>query len=43
MQTEQKNYVGIDVSKPCFDASLMLVKNHLKQDITTSRFLNNYE
>ena len=33
-------YVGIDVSKPYFDASLMAVINHEKQDIISERFIN---
>jgi transposase len=33
-------YVGIDVSKPYFDASLMAVIEHVKQDLVTQRFSN---
>jgi len=33
-------YIGIDVSKPYFDVSLMVVINHLKQPIQTLRFEN---
>lgn len=40
MQKYQKNYVGIDVSKPYFDASLMVVIDHQKQEVKTERFLN---
>jgi transposase len=34
-------FIGIDVSKPYFDVSLMAVVNHLKQPIETARFGNN--
>jgi transposase len=40
MQKEQKNYVGIDVSKPYFDASLLTVAEHQKQPMKTERFSN---
>lgn len=40
MQNYQKNYVGIDVSKPYFDASLMVVINHQRQELKSERFLN---
>lgn len=40
MQKYQKNYVGIDVSKPYFDASLMVVIDHQKQEVKSERFLN---
>ena len=33
-------FIGIDVSKPYFDASLMSVKNYQKQGIETMRFEN---
>ena len=40
MQKYQKNYVGIDVSKPYFDASLMVVIDYQKQEVKSERFLN---
>ena len=40
MQKYQKNYVGIDVSKPYFDASLMVVIDHQKQEVKSERFSN---
>ena len=40
MIAETKFYVGIDVSKPYFDASLMAVVNHVKQPIESERFDN---
>jgi transposase len=40
MVTNKQFYLGIDVSKPYFDASLMVVSDHLKQPIVTSRFDN---
>lgn len=40
MQKYQKNYVGIDVSKPYFDASLLVVIDHQKQEVKSERFLN---
>jgi transposase len=43
MQMYQKNYVGIDVSKPHFDASLLIVMEHEKQDMKTIRFSNDSE
>jgi len=36
----RKNYLGIDVSKPWFDVSLMPVIDHVKQPIITERFDN---
>ena len=33
-------FIGIDVSKPYFDVSLLAVKNHQKQGIETARFEN---
>lgn len=36
-------YIGIDVSKPYFDVSLMVVVNHMKQGIETIRFDNSVE
>lgn len=40
MQDIKKFYLGIDVSKPWFDASLLIVINHQKQAIQTNRFTN---
>lgn len=40
-QLLRKNYLGIDVSKPWFDVSLMVVIDHVKQPIVTERFDNN--
>lgn len=34
-------FIGIDVSKPYFDATLLSVINHVKQDMITERFDNN--
>lgn len=39
-QLTRKNYLGIDVSKPWFDVSLMVVTDHVKQPIVTERFDN---
>lgn len=39
-QTQTKFFMGIDVSKPYFDAALMAVVNHQKQAIETARFDN---
>jgi transposase len=39
-QALTKNYLGIDVSKPWFDVSLMPVIDHVKQPIITKRFDN---
>ena len=36
----RKNYLGIDVSKPWFDVSLLAVIDHVKQPIVTERFDN---
>jgi hypothetical protein len=36
----KQNYLGIDVSKPWFDASLPVVTDHVKQLKTTERFDN---
>jgi transposase len=36
-----KFFIGIDVSKPYFDVSLMAVVNHVKQPVQTARFDNN--
>ena len=43
MNTSTKFFMGIDVSKPFFDASLMAVINHQKQRIETARFENSTE
>lgn len=40
MNQQTQFYVGIDVSKLWFDASLMAVVNHVKQEIITKRFDN---
>ncbi len=40
MKTNTKFFIGIDMSKPYFDASLMAVINHQKQAIETARFDN---
>jgi len=40
MNANNKFFIGIDVSKPFFDASLMAVKGHQKQAIETARFDN---
>lgn len=39
-QLTRKNYLGIDVSKPWFDVSVMVVTDHVKQPIITERFDN---
>ncbi len=36
----RKNYLGIDVSKPWFDVSLLAVIDHVKQPVITGRFDN---
>lgn len=41
MAVLQKNYLGIDVSKPWFDVSLLVVLDHIKQTMITERFDNN--
>ena len=40
MKMIQKNFIGIDISKPWFDASLVVVKQSKKQTIQTERFDN---
>jgi transposase len=40
MITKTKFFIGIDVSKPYFDVSLMAVINHKKQGIETAHFNN---
>jgi len=41
MSAKTKFFIGIDVSKLWFDASLMAVVDHLKQTMETERFDNN--
>ena len=43
MQKYQKNFIGIDVSKPYFDTSLLVVIDSQKQEIKASRFSNSAE
>ena len=43
MNTSVKSFIGIDVSKPYFDASLLSEVNHEKQCIKTERFSNDPE
>lgn len=40
MSTGTRFYLGIDVSKPYFDAALMAVIDHVKQPVITERFEN---
>lgn len=40
MKTNQKFYIGVDVSKPFFDAALLRVVNHEKQGILEAHFDN---
>ena len=40
MQNNPKYFIGIDVSKPFFDAALMAVINHQKQAIESAHFEN---
>jgi transposase len=40
MQVLKKNYLGIDVSKPWFDVSLLSVADHQRQPMITERFDN---
>ena len=40
MNAEPKFYIGIDVSKPYFDVSLMTVVDHVKQPVESERFEN---
>jgi len=40
MITTTKFHIGIDVSKPYFDATLMAVIDHVKQGIEIGRFDN---
>lgn len=40
MNTNAKFFLGIDVSKPFFDVALLIVINHLKQEILTAQFDN---
>ena len=41
MTVSKKKYLGIDVSKPWFDVSLLTEVNHVKQPMVTERFENN--
>src|SRR5690606_30251944 len=43
MESKTKFFIGIDVSKPYFDASLMCVIEHQKQPIQTIRFENSIQ
>ncbi|WP_448634807.1 IS110 family transposase [Pedobacter panaciterrae] len=43
MKANSKFFIGIDVSKPFFDASLMAVTDHQKRGIETARFDNTLE
>jgi transposase len=43
MHKDVKFYLGIDVSKPWFDISLMTVIDHRKQPMLTQRFDNTHE
>lgn len=43
MSLVTKFFIGIDVSKPYFDASLMAVVDHKKQAVQTARFDNTIE
>ncbi len=43
MEVSTKNYLGIDVSKPWFDVSLLPVIDHVKQPMITGRFDNSTE
>lgn len=40
MDNNKKFFIGIDVSKPYFDASVLAVINHQKQPVVTERFEN---
>lgn len=41
MNKTQQSFIGIDISKPWFDASLLVVKSSGKQPVETERFDNN--
>ncbi|TKB96107.1 IS110 family RNA-guided transposase [Pedobacter cryotolerans] len=41
MISSTKFFIGIDVSKPYFDVSLMVVIDHIKQSVETAHFDNN--
>jgi transposase len=41
MKSNMKFFIGIDVSKPFFDAALLVVENHLKKEIVAGHFDNN--
>lgn len=40
MKQNKQFFIGIDVSKPWFDLSLLMVNNHIKSQIVTERFSN---
>lgn len=40
MQNKTQHFIGIDVSKPFFDAALMSVIDHQKQSIESAHFEN---
>lgn len=40
MKNKCKFYIGIDVSKPFFDAALLVVENHVKKEILAAHFTN---
>ncbi len=40
MNSNTQFFIGIDVSKPYFDASLLMVVNHLKKEIISQQFDN---
>lgn len=40
MIATKRFFIGIDVSKPYFDASLLVVDHHVKQPILSERFVN---
>lgn len=40
MSSNTQFFIGIDVSKPYFDASLLIVVNHLKKEIISQKFDN---
>jgi transposase len=40
MNSNTQFFIGIDVSKPYFDASLLMVVNHLKKEIISQKFDN---
>lgn len=40
MKNNSKFFIGIDVSKPFFDAALLVVENHVKKEIVAAHFAN---